>query len=152
MSKDDKEQNEEQNRVVAGLEKTTDALAKAILDVVASVPKTTESFAATPRERARAIQTAASLKAAAVSGTLALPSGPLSFAVMYFHQRFKTLIMATMLPGRWRLGAVVAPRSWPARIAGERRLRAQEEQAEQEQAEKLRDTGDLGRHVARIIS
>lgn len=82
MSKDDKEQNKEQNRVVAGLEKTTDALAKAILDVVASVPKTTEGFAATPRERARAIQTAASLKAAAVSGTLALPSGPLSFAVI----------------------------------------------------------------------
>jgi hypothetical protein len=81
MSNDDKDEKG-QNRVVAGLEKTTEALAKAILDVVAAVPKTTESFAATPRERARAIQTAASLKAAAVSGTLALPSGPLSFAVI----------------------------------------------------------------------
>jgi hypothetical protein len=81
MSKDDKHEKD-QNRVVAGLEKTTEALAKAILDVVAAVPKTSEGFAETPRERARAIQTAASLKAAAVSGTLALPSGPLSFAVI----------------------------------------------------------------------
>src|SRR5688572_17596637 len=71
-----------ENKVVAGLEKTTEALAKAILDVVAAVPKTKEHVAGTPRERARAIQTAASLKAAAVSGTLALPSGPLSFAVI----------------------------------------------------------------------
>jgi hypothetical protein len=81
MSKDDKEPKD-QNKVVAGIEKTTEALAKAILDVVAAVPKTNERFASTPRERARAIQTAASLKAAAVSGTLALPSGPLSFAVI----------------------------------------------------------------------
>lgn len=62
--------------------KSTEALAKAILDVVAAVPKTTEEPAPSPRERARAIQTAASLKAAAVSGTLALPSGPLGFAVI----------------------------------------------------------------------
>ena len=84
MSKDDRDQTDdkERNKVVAGIEKTTDALAKAILDVVGAVPKTTERFASTPRERARAIQTAASLKAAAVSGTLALPSGPLSFAVI----------------------------------------------------------------------
>lgn len=81
MSNDEKD-DKAQNRVVAGIEKTTEALAKAILDVVAAVPKTTERFASTPRERARAIQTAASLKAAAVSGTLALPSGPLSFAVI----------------------------------------------------------------------
>ena len=81
MSKDDKD-DKDQNKVVAGIEKTTEALAKAILDVVAAVPKTNERFASTPRERARAIQTAASLKAAAVSGTLALPSGPLSFAVI----------------------------------------------------------------------
>ena len=82
MSNDDDKDDKAQNRVVAGIEKTTEALAKAILDVVAAVPKTTERFASTPRERARAIQTAASLKAAAVSGTLALPSGPLSFAVI----------------------------------------------------------------------
>ena len=81
MSKDDKD-DKDRNKVVAGIEKTTEALAKAILDVVAAVPKTNERFASTPRERARAIQTAASLKAAAVSGTLALPSGPLSFAVI----------------------------------------------------------------------
>lgn len=64
------------------LKKHTEALAKAIFDVVTAVPKTTEQYASTPRERARAIQTAASIKAAAVSGTLALPSGPLGFAVI----------------------------------------------------------------------
>jgi EcsC protein family len=60
----------------------TEALAKAIIDVVTAVPKTTEEAGATPRERARAIQTAASLKAAAISGTLALPSGPLGIAAI----------------------------------------------------------------------
>jgi hypothetical protein len=72
--------------VIAGTEakirKHTEALAKAIFDIVTEVPKTTEAHAGTPRERARAIQTAASLKAAAISGTLALPSGPLGIAVI----------------------------------------------------------------------
>jgi hypothetical protein len=66
------------------LKKHTEALAKAILDIVASVPKTTESTPAggSPRDRARQIQTAASLKAAAISGTLALPAGPLGLAAI----------------------------------------------------------------------
>jgi hypothetical protein len=62
--------------------KHTEALAKAIIDVVTAVPKTTEQAGTTPRERARAIQTTASLKAAAISGTLALPSGPLGIAAI----------------------------------------------------------------------
>jgi uncharacterized protein (DUF697 family) len=57
-------------------------LSKMILDVVASVPPTREIPHATPRERARVIQTAAALKAAAVSGTLALPPGPWGLAVV----------------------------------------------------------------------
>jgi hypothetical protein len=65
-----------------GLKKSTEALAKAILDVVAAVPKTSEERDASPRDRARAIQTTASLKAAAVSGTLALPTGPLGLAAI----------------------------------------------------------------------
>src|SRR3954462_5529902 len=65
-----------------GLKKSTEALAKAILDVVAAVPKTNEERGASPRDRARAIQTAASLKAAALSGTLALPTGPLGVAAI----------------------------------------------------------------------
>jgi hypothetical protein len=66
------------------LKKHTEALAKAILDIVASVPKASEPApgSGTPRERARAIQTTASLKAAAISGTLALPSGPLGVAAI----------------------------------------------------------------------
>jgi hypothetical protein len=57
-------------------------LAQVILDVVASVPPTRERLHATPRERAKVIQTAAALKAAAVSGTLALPPGPWGLAVV----------------------------------------------------------------------
>ncbi len=57
-------------------------LAKVILDVVTSVPPTAELPQAEPRERIKVIQTAAALKAAAVSGTLALPPGPWGLAVV----------------------------------------------------------------------
>ncbi|HVZ34774.1 MAG TPA: hypothetical protein VG963_20240, partial [Polyangiaceae bacterium] len=60
----------------------TQVLAKAILDVVGHVPRTSEPRSDAPRERAKVIQMAASLKAAAVSGTLALPPGPLGLAVV----------------------------------------------------------------------
>jgi hypothetical protein len=60
----------------------TEVLAKAILDVVASIPATREVRGESPAERARAIQTTAALKAAAVSGTLALPPGPWGIAVV----------------------------------------------------------------------
>jgi uncharacterized protein (DUF697 family) len=60
----------------------TQAIAKVILDVVAAVPLTAELPGPAPRQRARAIQTAAALKAAAVSGTLALPPGPWALAVI----------------------------------------------------------------------
>lgn len=68
--------------VPAPAARRTDVLAKAILDVVASIPATKEVRGASPAERARAIQTAAALKAAAVSGTLALPPGPWGIAVV----------------------------------------------------------------------
>lgn len=66
----------------ARIKKHSEALAKVIFDIVASVPKTSEELGDSPRERAKAIQTAASLKAAAISGTLALPSGPLGVAAI----------------------------------------------------------------------
>ncbi len=69
-------------RSSAALVRSSEVISKAIQDIVAAVPKTNERHGATPRERVRAIQTAASIKAAAISGTLALPSGPLSFAVV----------------------------------------------------------------------
>lgn len=58
------------------------ALAKAILDIVSAVPASTEPKSPLPLERARAIQTTAALKTAAVSGTLALPPGPLGIAAI----------------------------------------------------------------------
>ena len=63
-------------------ERPAELVAKAILDVVASVPPTRELRGPSPEERARAIQTTAALKAAAVSGTLALPPGPWGLAVI----------------------------------------------------------------------
>lgn len=57
--------------------KPANSVAKAILRVVSRIPRTTERKSAAPAERARTIQVAAALKAAAVSGTLALPPGPL---------------------------------------------------------------------------
>jgi uncharacterized protein (DUF697 family) len=56
---------------------TASTIAKAILDVISSVPNTGEALSASPRERGRVIANQAALKAAAVSGTLALPPGPL---------------------------------------------------------------------------
>ncbi len=56
---------------------TASAIAKAILEVISSVPRTGEALSASPRERGRVIANQAALKAAAVSGTLALPPGPL---------------------------------------------------------------------------
>ena len=57
-------------------EETARAVAKAILDVISSVPHTNEPLSTVPRERCRVIANQAALKAAAVSGTLALPPGP----------------------------------------------------------------------------
>ncbi|HTM45156.1 MAG TPA: hypothetical protein VL137_09395 [Polyangiaceae bacterium] len=51
-------------------------VAQAILDAISLIPGTQEVKSATPESRAHAIQTTAALKAAAVSGSLALPPGP----------------------------------------------------------------------------
>jgi hypothetical protein len=52
-------------------------VSKAILDLVSSIPATRETRTGDPHGRARVIGNMAALKAAAVSGTFALPSGPL---------------------------------------------------------------------------
>lgn len=57
-------------------------LAKAILQIATAVPATKEPKSPLPLERARAIQVEAALKTAAVSGTLALPPGPLGIAAI----------------------------------------------------------------------
>jgi hypothetical protein len=56
---------------------TSQSLAKVVVDFVSEVPKTTEPRASEPMLRARAIAAAAALKASALSGSLALPPGPL---------------------------------------------------------------------------
>jgi hypothetical protein len=62
--------------------KSVDAIATAIVDIVSFVPQSTELLSPQPEERARAIQTAAALRAAAVSGALALPPGPLGLVTI----------------------------------------------------------------------
>ena len=62
--------------------KPADAIATAIVNIVSFVPKSTEVLSPQPQERARAIQTAAALRAAAVSGALALPPGPLGLVTI----------------------------------------------------------------------
>jgi hypothetical protein len=57
-------------------------ISKAVLAIVASVPSTTERPEVHPRERAHRIRTAAALKAAAVSGSMALPAGPWALATI----------------------------------------------------------------------
>jgi hypothetical protein len=57
-------------------------ISKAVLAIVASVPSTSERPEVHPRERAHRIRTAAALKAAAVSGSMALPAGPWALATI----------------------------------------------------------------------
>jgi hypothetical protein len=52
------------------------AVATAILAAISAIPKTTEETNPSPPARARAIVSSAALRAAGVSGTLALPPGP----------------------------------------------------------------------------
>jgi hypothetical protein len=74
--------DEEDEHAPAESAKPVEGVAKAILDVLAAIPATSEPANPLPRARARSIQTTAALKAAAVSGTLALPPGPLGIATI----------------------------------------------------------------------
>jgi hypothetical protein len=54
-------------------------MADAVLNFIARVPRTRESRSAKPGDRARALASAAAVKAAIAAGTLALPPGPLGW-------------------------------------------------------------------------
>src|SRR5438445_13084995 len=65
-----------------------------LIDLVGSIPMSGENAAADPRTRARALVSSAVLKSATISGSLALPPGPLG--------------LITILPDRyaiWRIQA-----------------------------------------------
>lgn len=57
-------------------------LSKVLLDLVGKIPVSQEGESADPRLRAQAIARAASIKAATISGALALPPGPLGLATV----------------------------------------------------------------------
>lgn len=58
------------------------AVTKALHDLVSRIPRSAEPVAANPVGRARVITRLAGMKAAAISGTLALPPGPLGLATV----------------------------------------------------------------------
>jgi hypothetical protein len=62
----------------------TDAarVARTIVEIVSSIPTTTELACADPPTRARDLQLKAAMKAAAVSGAMTLPPGPWGMALM----------------------------------------------------------------------
>jgi uncharacterized protein (DUF697 family) len=60
----------------------SNAVTKALLDLVSRIPTSSESINAAPKRRAQAIASATAKKAAGVSGTLALPPGPFGLATV----------------------------------------------------------------------
>jgi hypothetical protein len=54
-------------------------IVRAILDFISRIPDTDEALSADPDERARAVGRSASRTAALISGSLALPPGPLGW-------------------------------------------------------------------------
>jgi len=58
-------------------EKTPQTIAERLLKVISTIPSTDESLSKIPMVRAREIAGTAAWKAASISGTLALPPGPL---------------------------------------------------------------------------
>jgi hypothetical protein len=57
-------------------------VARTIVELVSSIPSTTEPASADPHKRARDLQVKAAMKAAAVSGAMTLPPGPWGMALM----------------------------------------------------------------------
>lgn len=66
----------------AALHSTMNAIATALIDLVSRIPKSDEPASDDPKTRGEAIVTAAAWKAAGVSGTLALPPGPLGWTTV----------------------------------------------------------------------
>jgi len=60
-----------------GAPEITERIGNVLVGIVSQVPSSRQGAAATPRDRARALALKASAHAAVVSGTLALPPGPL---------------------------------------------------------------------------
>lgn len=58
------------------------ALTEALAELVAHIPRSQESVQEEPKEKALGIARAAALRAAGISGTLALPPGPLGLATI----------------------------------------------------------------------
>lgn len=58
------------------------AIARALIDLVSRIPVSEESRSRDPQTRARAVARLAALKAAGISGAMALPPGPLGMATV----------------------------------------------------------------------
>ena len=63
-------------------EQDPNKIQKLLIELVSKIPHSNETQSSDPQSRAQAIAQGAALKAAAVSGTLALPPGPLGLATI----------------------------------------------------------------------
>jgi hypothetical protein len=60
----------------------SNAVTKALMDLVSRIPTSDEPTSANPKKRAQAIASATAMKAAGISGALALPPGPFGLATI----------------------------------------------------------------------
>jgi len=61
---------------------SSSTLTRALIDLISQVPQSNEAKSENPLSRARAIAKSSSLKAAAISGAMALPPGPLGIVTL----------------------------------------------------------------------
>lgn len=69
-------------KALTSSESDMSVVTKVLNDLISRIPKSDESLSANPKERAQAIARATAVKAAAISGALALPPGPLGLATI----------------------------------------------------------------------
>lgn len=68
--------------VIPDAQSFAQTITQTLMDMVSRVPDSDEAASSEPAARARAVAKAASMRAAAISGALALPPGPLSLATV----------------------------------------------------------------------
>jgi len=70
------------SKAITPLDGDSNAVTKALLDLVSRIPTSDEPASADPKERAQSIARSTAMKAAGISGALALPPGPFGLATI----------------------------------------------------------------------
>jgi len=69
-------------KALTSSESDSNVVTRVLNDLISRIPKSDESLSANPKERAQVIARATAVKAAAISGALALPPGPFGLATI----------------------------------------------------------------------